>query len=426
MWDLRLDEHAAVEKRARWLLLDTLTCAISARNDPTLVSLEDQLASTMPGPIAWPGFRKQLSVPAAAMLGTMAACWYEACEGLAQAHGRPGLHAVPVALSLALARNRSLTDTLAGIVAGYELGGRAGVSMRIRPGLHVDGTWGLIAACAASARMLELSVEETHIALATAACQLPSALYRPVTTGHTARNTYAPHASVLGLFLCQTAAAGVTAPLDIFPHAAAHLAADDRSLESWAWPESEAFLILEGYLKPYAAVRHTHYGAAAAEQWRQLTGESSAEITAIDLEIYEEALTYCGNRAPVEPIQAQFSLSFAVATVLHGRDLSPLAYTREAMSDPECCRLEALVRMRATREFPGRGARLTVTTRRGARSIRVNAVLGDPEKPFKDSDLRHKARTYLSPVLGSSETTRLIDAVLCAPGDTPLASILNP
>ena len=68
-----------------------------------------------------------------------------------------------------------------------------------------------------------------------------------------------------------------------------------------------AWLIEEGYLKPFAAVRHVHYGAAAALEWRrrmagEVGGVAAGTIEAITLSIYEEGRTYCGNRAPVTAI----------------------------------------------------------------------------------------------------------------------------
>ena len=73
-------------------------------------------------------------------------CWDEACEGLARAHGRPGLHAIPPALALGIANRETLREVLTGAVRGYEMAARLGERMRIQPGMHVDGTWGTFGA----------------------------------------------------------------------------------------------------------------------------------------------------------------------------------------------------------------------------------------------------------------------------------------
>ena len=70
--------------------------------------------------------------------------------------------------------------------------------------------------------------------------------------------------------------------------------------------------ICDGYLKKYAGARHVHYGVEAVLKWLAEGGDP-VSIDTITLEIYSEALTYCGNRAPKNSLQAQFSLTYAIA-----------------------------------------------------------------------------------------------------------------
>ena len=90
--------------------------------------------------------------------------------------------------------------------------------------------------------------------------------------------------------------------------------ADKKTAKKIAPPDE--WLIIEAYLKPFAAVRHVHYGAAAALALSENVFGRLGEIVRIELATYAEALTYCGNRAPATAIQAQFSLSYGVACVL--------------------------------------------------------------------------------------------------------------
>ena len=127
--------------------------------------------------------------------------------------------------------------------------------------------------------------------------------------------------------------------------------------------------ILDGYLKPYAAVRHVHYGAAAAAEWRDQPGADTGAITGLGLHVYPEATVYCGNRDPQTAIQAQFSLSYGLAWMLVHGDLGPEAYAGEALSDREVRRLESLVELVADQDLhpnTDRGATLRVTTARGS------------------------------------------------------------
>jgi 2-methylcitrate dehydratase PrpD len=223
------------------------------------------------------------------------------------------------------------------------MGGRLGEVLRIGPGMHVDGYWPGLGVAAAVVRLRGGTAAQALAAVRIAACQLPRSLYLPVTHGSEARNTYLAHSAQLGILAADAALAGIDAPASF----------DTANLA----PAGE-WLILEGYLKAFAAVRHVHYGVAAALALRPCLNLES--IRRIDLHIYKEALTYCANRAPARPIQAQFSLSYGLAHALVAGDLSPAAYTAQALTDPLTVSLEKKVRLIEDKALTGRGARLVI------------------------------------------------------------------
>jgi 2-methylcitrate dehydratase PrpD len=177
-----------------------------------------------------------------------------------------------------------------------------------------------------------------------AGCQIPRSLYLPVTVGADARNTYLGHAAQLGLLAAQSALAGFTAPEGVL---------EELGAKPLAPPGQ--WLILEGYLKQFAAVRHVHYGAMAA----LLLREKIRAPEKVHLRIYGEAITYCGNRAPRTPIQAQFSLSYGLAHALLFGSLDPEAYREDRLKDLRLVELEKKV---SIEEDPA----LTAAGRRGA------------------------------------------------------------
>jgi 2-methylcitrate dehydratase PrpD len=181
------------------------------------------------------------------------------------------------------------------------------------------------------------------------------------------------------------------------------------------------WLILDGYLKPFAAARHVHYGAQAALDWRGGGGDWRA-IEALRLDTYGEALAYCGNRAPGTAIQAQFSLAYGLAWALVHGGLGPDAYTAAALQDRAVCRLEALTEIAADDAAyrPGsRGARLIVTTSEGDRVVVVDRVAGDPDRPMTADQVHVKFLTYAAPGLGP-RAEHIAGAILDAPLDAPI------
>jgi 2-methylcitrate dehydratase PrpD len=398
-----------VLRKARLLLLDSLGCIVAGLRHAEVQRLAVALVPWLPGPLRLPGIDAMLGPAGIAALAAAAMCWDEANEGLAQAHGRPALPVVPVLL----ASDAKLDALLRALVLGYEIGGRAGEMWRIRPGMHVDGSWhslGAAAACAA------LRGGDPARAIRIAACQIPFSLYRPLACGMTGRNSYASHAALLGVLAAAAAEAGSEAPADGFEEARRlALLRDDTP----ACTPAGTWLIMSAYMKPFAGVRHAHYAAAAAIALRE--GLDTRDIQAIRLAIYAEALRYAANRAPVTPIAAQFSLSFAVAAGLLFGDLGPDAY--RALHDAELRRLEGLVQLSEDTTMTAqdrRAARLKLELANGTtREIEIGHVAGDAAAPMSDAEIEQKFLRFAGHLPGAG---RLAEAVLRGPVNLSLPS----
>ncbi len=268
-------------------------------------------------------------------------------------------------------------------------------------------------ALAAASRMFGLSPETTLQALAVAAGQMPVAQIAPIIDGVTARNTFAARACANGITIAAAAAAGVTGTAWSFGLGADALAAGRMTLGPWAPPGE--FLMLEGYLKPFAATRHVHYGALCAIEYRIAKGTDTSSIVGLELAVYPEATQYCANRAPTTPMQAQFSLTHGLAFALRTGGLGPEAYADAIFADAEQRRLEALARVVADPSIKGRGARLTVMTVAGSYIYRVDVAPGDTARPMTDAEVTAKAQVYLAPRMGTASANGIIDQVLRAP-----------
>ena len=411
---------AESERAARRLLLDTIACAVAGFR-----KVDAAFLAAGAGGHVLIGADRPLGPSEAAYALAVAACADEACEGLAFAHGRPGLHAVAAGVGAAMRVDASLAALIDAVVAGFEAGGRLGALFRARPGVHVDGTWGLAAATVAASRLYGGDGPALAAAMAAALCQMPASLYLPVAQGADLRNSYSGHAAAAGLLIAASLAGGMAAPTGAVEAAAGY--AFERDDAAWVGPGRR--LILEGYLKPYPSVRHTHYGIEAARRWRR--ERPAAAIDAIrraTLEIYPEAVVYCGNRAPKTAIMAQFSLSYTLAYSLAHGDLTPAAYEAEALGDPGLQTLEARIETRPVEALGASGARrarLTVEEA-GARpwGIEVDQAPGDAVAPFSDAALADKVRAFCAGRIAPGRTERLIDEVLAGSGDIAVRALL--
>jgi 2-methylcitrate dehydratase PrpD len=395
------------EEAGRLLLLDSLGCALAGLSHPRPRAFAAALAATMPGEVALPGVGPRLSPAGAAAVLAAAMCWDEANEGLAIAHGRPGLAVAPIALA-ALVAGATLGAARAAFALGYEVAARAGLAWRIRPGMHVDGSWHALGAAAAAARLTGGGVEACARAVRLAACQIPASLYAPIAAGMDGRNTYPAHAVLLGHLCAAASRAGMDAPTEGFAAARRIVLGRDDAAEEAA---PGRWLAAEAYIKPFAGVRHAHYAAAAALALRPRVAPTS--LAAITLETYAEALTYAGNRAPRTAITAQFSLTWAIAAALVQGDLSPAAYTDAALADPALRRLEAMVVLKDWGDaHPGRGARLTLSRADGtAVSEIVTTVTGDVATPMGRDEIVAKFHRFAKETL-RSRTESVVVAIL--------------
>jgi 2-methylcitrate dehydratase PrpD len=411
---LDLNAEPALQTRARWLVLDTLGCITAGLRAESVARMAQVAASADPGRFhCTRDAQSGLSAPNAAMVLAMAACWDEACEGHAGAHGRPGV-AVMAAL-VPMSSRLTYGQFLHALVVGYEIGARMGASLRINKGMHVDGNWPALGAAAAVAHALGLGPEQMAQAVHVAACQLPMSLYLPVRSGATARNTYLGHAAQLGQSAALAVASGVTAPAG----AVTEYAQIGLGKSPIPFAASLEFELLQGYFKPYAAVRHVHYGALAAHALRDVIDLDT--VNTVVLQIYEEATIYCGNRAPQTPLQAQFSLSFGLAAMLRWGRLDPWVYREPQFQDPALRALEAKVQVQVDAPWTQqglRGARLLIACQDGSRhEHEVTAVPGDAQMPFTEEALTDKFLSYCEGSLPAAQAVEWAAQLLHAPLD---------
>jgi 2-methylcitrate dehydratase PrpD len=404
-----LSDHPHVLQHARHLVLDTLGCAIAGHRAKEVHQFAQQASLTDPGTFYFSQQAPQGVTQAnAAMLLAMAICWDEACEGHAGAHGRPGVAAM--AALLPLSSKLTYGQFLKSLVVGYEVGARYGASLRINKGMHVDGNWPALGAAAAVAHAMGLSPEQIVQAVMVAACQMPMSLYLPISSGATSRNTYLGHAAQLGQSAALAVASGITAPA----HAAETYSQVGMGKEALPFDTRPEFHILQAYFKPYAAVRHVHYGALAANTLRPAIDVQ--QIQKITLHVYEEATIYCGNRAPQTPLQAQFSLSFGVAAMLRWGRLDPWVYREPQFHDASMRHLESLLEIAIEPNWTQqqrRAARLRIECQNGTlHEHEITAVPGDLAMPFTEDALLAKFMSYGEGSLSQPEAAHWADQLL--------------
>ena len=408
----------AILRQTQFLLLDTLGCVNAAFLSSTIKELEVQFSTFDAGPHAI-NHGPSMSALSIAQLFAYAACWHEACEGHASAHGRPGV--ATIAAIYPFAKNLKYRQFLKAIVYGYEISVRFAQMLRIKPGMHVDGNWPCIGAAVAVGKCLNLSNEQLVKAINIACTQLPMSLYIPITKGANSRNSYLGHAAVLGIQSALSASTSIEAPGSAVIEYA-NVALGNKSPQ---WIDTENFEILNAYIKPFASVRHVHYGAIAAMSLRSRVDIS--QIKEIELEIYEEATIYCSNRSPKTAIQAQFSLTFGLVAALVLNHLNFEIYTEEFLFDKKINHLENLVNVKINKELTEngkRGAKVSILDHSGWHHSEVSSILGDSENPMDENQIRDKFMHNSKQTIGESMSKTLYENILTSDLDQSVSKVL--
>lgn len=350
------------------------------------------------GPCTVVGRKQQCSPERAAFLNGLTGTAAELDEGNYRAGGHPAVQAIPAVLAEGEARDAAGAAGLDAIAVGYEIAARVGAATRLRETVHSHGTWGGIAAAAATARLRGFGAE-AFLAAVNAAAQLAVAASRSSgLRGASIRNAFAGIAARDGLLACDLVEAGFTAEPDgaaivfgqILGTAFEPAAMLDGLGDEWR--------ITDNFFKFSASCRETH-GALAA--WADLAASHSDgppapdDIVAIEVRSFDAAAKL-GERYPATSLAARYSTPFTLAShIVHART-DAAAFRGAALHDPRVAAVAARVTLE---EDPGMtaavpGARLTEVTvvlQDGqARVGRADGSPGDSERPLSDAALRDK------------------------------------
>jgi len=407
---LRYDDLATSTRVwVRTALMDMLgTCLAGTTTPAAGIARRFAELTGAAGPAHVLGTETTLAEPAAAFANAVAASALDYDDGHYNGGaGHPGSPIVPAALAVAERAGASGRQLATAIVAGYEVGVRAGnILFPRRPDdvYHMTGTMGTIGAAAAAASVLGLDAERAHNALALAWAHAPMASV-PGKVSMIAQ--FGPMvkesigwASLTGVAAAQLAADGFTAAVTPFDLEGAD---SDfvRSLGS-------TFVCEESYFKPYAACRYTHAALDAVREIVAREGLTPDGIKRVRVGAVQRAVTLASTH-PVSLEQAQYSFPFTIACLLLEGDAGPAQIAAPRLSDERllelATRVEVYEHPRAHAEYPAHysavGEILTTDGRRFEQFQRE--ARGDRERPMSEHDLQAKFRKNLEFVGGDAD-----------------------
>jgi 2-methylcitrate dehydratase PrpD len=310
------------------------------------------------------------------------------------------------------------------MIAGYEVMIRLGVAMHPSlfgdRGFHSTAVIGHFGAAAGSANLLGLSDEQTAHALAFAAAYA-SGLANWV-KGGMVKYIHAGKAAKAGVEVALLAAGGLTGPRQIFEGKRGFCQAysdrfDLRIITSGLGKE---WKIVEVHLKPHCTSRHTQSAIEAAAGIAAEYNITPQDIGSIEILTSPEMAEALSTKEPVDVIEAQSSIPFAMATGLFkggARTLKEFVLfedIKRAMGNPVVQSLLERTTMRGDAPFDAQkgNAQVTIRLKNGkAYTRRVDIIKGSPENPFSSQELRDRFLNQGEAILPKERLAKVADLI---------------
>lgn len=407
-WD---DVPQAAQDRLRLVLINTLGVMAIGAKEPEQQRL---VAAWHPplGSAPLVGANRLTTVEAAAWLNATALVRLELDEGHKYAKGHPAAHGFPAVLALAADTNATGPDTMAALVACYEVAARFGRATRLRAGGHPHGSWGVAGAAAGCARLLALEPDQVAAAIDTGAGMPIAGHFSSALDGNPVRDAWMSASNMSGIAAARMAAADIARNTGTAALSLGQLLGEFNPHELTD-ALGKRWDLCGGYFKRHASCSFTHPAADAVLAIRQaMTPAQVASIDEIRVETHSMAAGL-GRTEWTERLSALFSTPFVVAAALHHGNVHPAVSTEEQLQNPEVRALAAKVTVVMSDELDARlpderAARVTILFGETKHVVEVPNPIGDSGyHPLEESGLLSLLRSLL-PDTEAVETIRSV------------------
>ena len=332
-------------------------------------------------------------------------------DGYNPTKGHIGVAVVPALVAVAEhLPDLSGPEALTALTLGYEIAGRAGLSLHASVSdYHTSGAWNGLGVAALAARLRGTTPEHLREAWGIAEYHGPRSQMMREIANPTMLHDGSAMGALVGMSSVIMAEMGFTGAPAITLEAA--------EAEAF-WADLGQFWQVEHqYIKPYPICRWAHAPIDAARELCIAHDVTATQIERIEIASFKNAVQLFPTM-PDTTSQAQYALAFPVATMIAHGEIGLEHISGKGLRDPRVADLVArtLVTESPTHEarFPiSRSADVTLTLKDGRvlASGDVDAR-GGPERPFTAADIEEKYLRFAVPVLGETRARDIRDACL--------------
>ena len=331
-------------------------------------------------------------------------------------NGHPTVPVVPALMALADEIDFTGMDFITAFVAGYEvetlLAEMSGFD-HYDKGWHGTATYGTFGAAAASARLLNLSVDETVTALGIASTQAAGlksmfgTMCKPLHAGKAAAN---------GLFSARLAQQGFTSRSDAIECAQGFAATQAESFE--ARPvrpiSDQSFAVEENLFKYHAACYLTHAGIDALKKLKEDHNLKVDQVERIEQFVPNTHFSVCNIAEPETGLEVKFSMRHTAAMTLADVDTGSLhSYSDDIAKRPDLIKLRDRVTI-IDKPFNSRMQSEVVVHLKDKGAVHQFSDAGVPESNLdkQETKLIRKFNSLVTPIFGEETSQSILDKCL--------------
>jgi 2-methylcitrate dehydratase PrpD len=333
--------------------------------------------------------------------------------------GHAGACQVPAAFAAAEISGGDGRDVILGVVAGHEVSSRltdgASYDVLTLRGWHTTGVYGSLGAAAAAARAMRLDAHATTDALGLAG-SFTGGIWAYMADGAMSKRVHPGKSAETGVTAAALARRGVSGPRHVLDATWGGL------FDTYVPGEHDARAILknldDGYrilrkgFKPYPVCWGINSSADAVLDLRARHALTADAVARVSLTLSSMSLRMIGGRRIDSVLDAQMSVTYAVAAILVRGRLTLDEFTDAARRDPEIRALMPRVELLVDPAAHGERQTVEIATRDGrAFRARVETPYGHWDNPLSDAELRAKFLRLATPALGAGGAGAVADLV---------------
>ena len=412
------DLPPALLERSTWILADCIGVVCRGATAPEMAAFTRAHLRHAAAGQSWViGARVRSTSLAAAFVNGIAGTWHELDEGCTLAKGHPAIQLMPAALAEAQATRVSGRELLAAIAIGYEVSSRINRAGRIRPSVHPHGTFGVIGAAIAVARVRKLAQEDYARLINVASGLALASSYNTINEGATVRNVFTGHSAAMGINAVDLTQAGFTGEANAAAMTFGTILGEAFSPEVALAGLGADWMTAGSYFKLQPTARSIHPAIDAVEDALKRAPAGNldpARVSSIAVRTYWSASIKAQKNISTA-FGAKFSIPFAIATrIVNGRATLD-CFDEDDVSNPAIQTLLHKVQVvenpEMTKAWPAaQPCDVDIRMENGTvYSGRCVIVRGEPQNPNTVAEVQGKFMNLTVPVWGGAFAARMWD-----------------